>query len=376
MRGHFSGPEDRYVPQVSIITPSYREAENIPVLFERLGAVLAGLDWELIVVDDNSPDGTAEIARKIAQADQRLRVIQRLGRRGLSGAVIEGMLASSAPVLAVIDSDLQHDERILPDMIRKLQSDPKVELVVGSRYTAGGGIGDFKSDRAAYSRLATRLGNMVTKTHVADPMSGFFAIKRETFMQVAHKLSGEGFKILFDIMASSPRALGVAEVPYEFRERVHGESKLDTAVAWQYIELLLDKLIGRYVPVRMIKFGLVGLSGVVVSLGTVLILFKMFGENFDLSQAIATFMGMTWNYFLNNLFTFKDRRLTGWGILGGLLSFYAVCSVGALANVGAAGYFFHQEHWAWGIASISGILVGMVWNYAVSSRITWGQRRK
>ena len=364
------------MPQVSVVTPSYREAKNIPVLFDRLTTTLINFDWELIVVDDDSPDGTAEVARKIAQSDKRMRIVQRLGRRGLSGAVIEGMLASSAPILAVIDADLQHDEKILPEMIKKFETDPKTELVIGSRYVAGGGVGEFKSDRAAYSKFATRLGNMVTKTHVADPMSGFFAIKRETFMQVAHKLSNEGFKILFDILASSRRPLVVAEIPYEFGERVHGESKLDTAVAWQYVELLLDKLIGRFVPVRMIKFGMVGLSGVVVSLGTVLILFKVFGENFDLSQAIATFMGMTWNYFLNNIFTFKDRRLTGWGILGGLLSFYLVCSIGALANVGAAAYFFHQEHWAWGVASISGILVGMVWNYAVSSRITWGQSRK
>jgi len=364
------------VPQVSVVTPSYREAENIPVLFERLKTALAGLDWELIVVDDDSSDGTADIARKIAQSDKRMRVIQRLDRRGLSGAVIEGMLASSAPVLAVVDSDLQHDEKILPQMIRRFETDPRTELVIGSRYATGGGVGEFKSNRAAYSRVATRLGNMVTKTHVADPMSGFFAVRRETFMQVARKLSNEGFKILFDMLASSPRPLVVAEIPYEFGERVHGESKLDTAVAWQYVELLLDILIGRLIPVRMIKFGIVGLSGVVISLGTVWILYSIFGENFDLSQAIATFMGMTWNYFLNNLFTFKDRRQTGWGILVGLLSFYAVCSVGAVANVGAAGYFFHQRHWAWGISSISGILVGMVWNYAVSSRITWGQRRK
>ena len=364
------------MPQVTVVTPSYREAQNIPVLFERIKTALADFDWELIVVDDDSPDGTADVARKIAQSDKRMRVIQRLGRRGLSGAAIEGMLASSAPILAVIDSDLQHDEKILPQMVKKLESDPKLELVVGSRYVSGGGVGEFKSDRAVYSKLATRLGDLVTKTHIADPMSGFFALKRETLMKVAHNLSNEGFKILFDILASSPRPLAVAEIPYEFGERVHGESKLDTAVAWQYVELLLDKLVGNFIPVRMIKFGLVGLSGVVISLGTVWILYSIFGENFDLSQAIATFFGMTWNYFLNNLFTFKDRRLTGWGILGGLLSFYAVCSVGALANVGAAGYFFHQEHWAWGVASISGILVGMVWNYAVSSRITWGQRRK
>lgn len=364
------------MPQITIVTPSYREAQNIPILFARLAAVLDSFDWELIVVDDDSPDGTSDVVRALAQKDRRIRIVQRLGRRGLSGAVIEGMLASSAPILAVIDSDLQHDEKILPQMIRKLEEDPKTELVIGSRYTQGGGIGDFKSDRAAYSKFATRLGNMVTKTHASDPMSGFFAVRRTTFMQVAHHLSNQGFKILFDIMASSPRPLAVAEVPYQFGERVHGESKLDTAVAWQYIELLLDKLVGRFVPVRMIKFGLVGLSGVAVSLGTVLVMYKLFGENFDFSQVIATLLGMTWNYFLNNLFTFKDRRQTGWRILLGLFSFYAVCSVGALANVGAAAYFFHQQHWAWGVASISGILVGMVWNYAVSSRVTWGQARR
>ncbi len=270
--------------------------------------------------------------------------------------------------MAVINSDLQHDEKILPEMIRRIESDPKTELVIGSRYTSGGSVGEFKSHRAAYSKFATRLADMVTKAHASDPMSGFFAIRRETFMQVAHRLSNEGFKILFDIMASSPRPLCIAEVPYQFSERMHGESKLDTAVAWQYIELLLDKLIGQFVPVRMIKFGMVGLSGVAVSLGTVLILYKVFGENFDFSQAISTLTGMTWNYFLNNVFTFKDRRQSGWRILIGLLSFYAVCSVGAFANIGAAAYFFHQQHRAWGVRSISGILVGWLWN-RVSSRI-------
>lgn len=369
------------MPQVSVISPTYREAANVPILFEKLKTALAGLDWELIVVDDDSPDGTATAARDIAQRDPRMRVIQRLGRRGLAGAVVEGMLSSSAPILAVIDADLQHDETILPRMIAKFIEAPSTELVIGTRYVEGGAATGLDAKRLKMSQFATKLGHFVSKTEVNDPMSGFFALRRETFMAVAHQLSGEGFKILLDILASTPRALVTAEVPYEFRDRQHGESKLDSAVAWQYLELLLDKAIGRYVPVRMLKFGAVGTLGLFVHFAT-LFSAKALGEPFIYAQAAATIVAMTFNYFLNNLFTFKDQRLRGWRTLLGLLSFYLVCSVGAVANVGIASYVFVlSEHpgalhgsSGWWLAGISGVAVGMVWNYAVSSRITWGRK--
>jgi dolichol-phosphate mannosyltransferase len=361
--------------EVTVVTPTYCEAENLPVLFARLTAALAGIDWELIVVDDDSPDGTADVAREMAQRDPHLRVVQRLHRRGLAGAVVEGMLASSAPIIAVIDADLQHDEAALPRMIDVLRRRPDVQLVVGSRYAEGGGFGDWGMERQRGSRLATRLGNLVCRTEVKDPMSGFFAIRRSAFMEVAHDLSDQGFKILLDILASARGALNVAEVPYQFRSRQLGESKLDSSVIWQYVELLLDKSIGSIIPVRMVKFALVGGSGLVIHMTTLFSSFKLMNESFISSQITATLVAMTWNYFLNNMFTFKDRRQHGWSVLWGLLSFYLVCSVGAFANVGIASYVYHRDA-VWWVAGIAGVLVGTVWNYAVSSKVTWGWRKR
>lgn len=376
------------MPQVSVVSPAFCEKDNIPLLFEKLKAALQGWDWELIVVDDDSPDGTSEVARAIAQTDGRMRIIQRLRRRGLSGAVVEGMLASSAPLLAVIDADLQHDEAVLPKMLAELRDRSDVDVVIGTRYVEGGGAGGLDARRLKMSRFATRLAALVSHTPVSDPMSGFFALKREAFGRVAHKLSDQGFKILLDILASAHPPMKIAEVPFEFRNREHGESKLDTAVAVQYAELLLDKLIGRWVPVRMIKFAAVGTLGLVVHFAT-LFTAKNLGQSFLWSQLAATFVAMTWNYYLNNLFTFRDQRLTGWRSLMGLFSFYIVCSVGAAANVGVASYVFllNQDgklegpaahilggDAGWWIAGIAGVAVGMVWNYAVSSRVTWGRK--
>jgi dolichol-phosphate mannosyltransferase len=362
------------MPDITVVSPSYCERDNIPLLFERLKAALGARDWELLVVDDDSPDGTAEAARAIAQQDRRLRIIQRLDRRGLSGAVVEGILASSPPILVVIDADLQHDETKIPDMLDLMAKQRDVQLVVGTRYIEGGGAGGLDATRLKMSRLATWLGNLVSGTPVSDPMSGFFAIRREVFMTVANELSGQGFKILLDILASSRPPLKIGEVPYTFGRREHGQSKLDSAVLWQYGELLLDKTVGRFVPVRLIKFGAVGTLGLLVHFAVLFSVFKLAGLAFVYGQAAATFVAMTWNYFLNNVFTFKDKRLTGWRSLLGLLSFYLVCSVGALANVGVAAYMFQQQS-GWWLAGLAGVAVGMVWNYAVSSRITWGRRR-
>ncbi len=361
------------MPEVSIVSPTYCERQNVPVLFERVKAALADRNFELIIVDDDSPDGTADVAREIAQRDGRLRIIQRLGRRGLSGAVIEGVLSSSAPYVGVIDADLQHDETRLPEMLQMLERQADISIVIGTRYSDGGAAQGLDPRRLKMSKFATRLANLVTHTPISDPMSGFFMVRRDAVTKVAHDLSGEGFKILLDILASSHPPLKIGEVPYTFRNREHGESKLDTTVLVQYAELLLDKLVGRYVPVRMIKFAGVGSLGLIVHFSTLFVVFKQLHMSFVVGQSVATFAAMTFNYFVNNLFTFKDRRLKGWRSLLGLGSFYAVCSVGAFANVGVAAYLF-QERSDWWVAGIAGVVVGMVWNYAVASRITWGAR--
>jgi dolichol-phosphate mannosyltransferase len=359
-------------PLLSIVIPTYRERDNLRPLIDELADVLTGVDWEAIVVDDDSPDGTAEEARRLANERACVRLIQRIGRRGLSSACIEGMLASSAPYLAVMDGDRQHDPSILPQMLSRLQHSD-TELVVGSRYVDGGGVGDWNLARRSLSRFATLIGRSVVPTGVHDPMSGFFALRRSLLDQVVHELSGLGFKILLDIVATAKPPLAVEEVPFVFRARVAGTSKLDSLVAWEYAMLLADKLFGRYVPVRFLAFAAIGGLGVLVHLTVLELAFKVERIEFVMAQAIAVSVSMVFNYTVNNLLTYRDRRRRGLQWLTGLVSFAAACSVGAAANVGVAAFLFSRRT-EWVVAAVAGVLVGAVWNYAVTSVYTWGRR--
>ncbi len=360
------------MPDLTVVVPTFNERDNILPLVERLSAVLAGSAWEAIFVDDNSPDGTAEAVRAIARTDPRIRCLQRIGRRGLSSACIEGILASASPFVAVIDADLQHDESLLPRMLAVLRDEP-VDLVVGSRYIAGGGVGDWDTGRQRVSAAATWLSRVVTKLEVADPMSGFFMMRRAVFEDALRHLSAQGFKILLDVMASTTTPPRVKELPYEFRPRQHGESKLDALVVWEFAMLLADKLIGHIVPVRFALFAFIGGVGVVIHMSVLWACLQLLDLTFTTSQTIAAISAMTGNFFLNNFFTYADRRLKGWRILRGLVSFYLICGLGAVANIGIASYLFAERE-VWWIAGIAGIIVGSVWNYAVSSIFTWKGR--
>lgn len=361
-------------PELCVVVPTFNERDNVRPLVRELAAVLEGIDWELIFVDDDSPDGTAQLVRELDLCRPHVRCLQRIGRRGLSTACTEGMLASSAPYLAVMDGDLQHDPRILPAMLELLRSGA-AELVVGSRYAAGGGTAGWDSKRVAVSRLATRLGHTLVPMELRDPMSGFFMLRRPLLDEVVRNLSGLGFKILLDIFASAGRAINFREVPYVFRTRQAGESKLDSLVAWEYLMLLADKLIGHWVPVRFIAFAAVGSAGVVVHLSVVDVVYRMLGMPFVRAQAIATGVSIVFNYSVNNLLTYRDRRRRGLRWLSGLLSFVAACSIGAVANVSVAAYL-DERHFAWVLAATGGILAGAVWNYAVSSVYTWNSPKR
>jgi dolichol-phosphate mannosyltransferase len=357
-------------PEFSIVVPTYKERANVAELVARLRRVLAGIHWEVIFVDDDSPDGTADAVRELARVDRRVRCLQRVGRRGLSSACVEGMLASSAPYVAVMDADLQHDESLLPDMLRALRAGD-VDVVVGSRYVEGGGVGNWDASRLRKSRFATRLARFAVKVPLSDPMSGFFALRSGVLHDTVRNLSAIGFKILLDILASSPDRLRVRELPYQFRERIAGESKLDSKVAWDYLMLILDKTLGRFIPVRFVVFMMVGGLGVFVHLAVLTAMFKWAGSSFLSGQSVATLVAMTFNFIVNNLFTYRDRRLSGWGWLWGWVTFVLACSIGALANVGIATYLFQEEKAFWVLSAIAGIVVGAVWNYAVTSIYTW-----
>jgi dolichol-phosphate mannosyltransferase len=328
--------------------------------------------WEVIFVDDDSPDGTAERIREISRRDRRVRCLQRIGRRGLTTACIEGALAASAPYIAVMDADMQHDERLLPQMLAILKSEP-VDLVVGSRHVVGGGIGGLSAARAKISAVAAHLSRIICKAEIADPISGFFMLRREVLEGALRRLSGQGFKILLDILASSPRSLRFRELPYEFRERQRGESKLDALVSWEYMMLIADKLIGHIVPVRFALFALVGGIGLFIHMAVLWFALTVAGAAFNLAQASAAVAAMTSNFFVNNLFTYRDRRLRGFALVRGLFTFYAICALGAVANVGIAGYVFSRNE-VWWLAGLAGVVVGSVWNYAVSSVFTWKQK--
>ena len=359
-------------PELTLVIPTLNERDNIGPLVDLLDAVLEAVSWEVIFVDDDSPDGTAERIREIGRRDRRVRCLQRLGRRGLTTACIEGALAASATYIAVMDADMQHDENLLPQMLAMLKSG-SADLVVGSRYVAGGGIGGLDAARANMSAFATRLSRIICKAEIADPMSGFFMLRRDVLEGALRRLSGQGFKILLDILASSPRSLRIRELPYNFRERQHGESKLDTLVAWEYMMLIADKLIGHIVPVRFALFAFVGGIGLFIHMSVLWLGLSVAGAAFNLAQTSATILAMTANFFINNLFTYRDRRLRGLAVLRGLFTFYAICTLGAVANVGIAGYVFSRNE-VWWLAGLAGVVVGSVWNYAISSVFTWKQK--
>jgi dolichol-phosphate mannosyltransferase len=370
--GPESPPAAVTAPQLSVIVPTFNERDNVTTLFRRLEAALAGVAWEVIFVDDNSPDGTWDVVRGLARQDPRVRCIRRIGRRGLSGACIEGILACSAPYAAVIDADLQHDETQLPKMLGLLQNG-EADLVVGSRYIEGGSADSFNRQRAGASALATEVAKRLLRVKIADPMSGFFMIRRDRFEQLAPQLSTQGFKILLDIVATAHGSLRAKEIPYTFGSRLHGESKLDSMVALDFLGLVLAKLTHDAVSLRFLMFAMVGSLGLLVHFVVLYIALEAFDLAFPEAQACAALCAMTSNFILNNFLTYRDQRLKGVAILRGLLLFYLVCSVGLLANVGVAFSVYDQEP-IWWLAGAAGALMGVVWNYAMSGLFVWRRR--
>lgn len=359
--------------ELAVVIPTFCEAENIAPLLEKLATVLRDIPHEIVFVDDDSPDATAERVRAVAVINHQVRIIQRIDRQGLSSACVEGMLASSAPFIAVMDADLQHDETILPVMLAKLK-DQELDLVIATRNADGGSMGEFSESRVWLSQLGRRLSEFVCHHEISDPMSGFFLLRRSFLQEVVHNLSAKGFKILVDILASSERRVKIGEVPYRFGKRVHGESKLDILVGIEYLQLLLDKTLGRYMPVRFLLFGMVGAGGAILHLLCVFALYRVWGTSFALAQTVATFIGMTANFFGNNAITYRSLRLRGLRILSGLLTFYAACSIGAFVNLRVAEFLLANSI-PWIGAGLVGVGISSIWNYAMTAVFTWRRQQ-
>lgn len=359
-------------PALSIIIPTYNESDNVAPLVARLQKTLGLLSWEVIFVDDDSPDGTSARVKQLAAKYPNVRAIRRVGRRGLASAAIEGMLASAAPFVAVMDADLQHDETILPKMLDKARAG--ADLVVASRYSGSGSAREGLSPmRLMASRAVTRISQLFTRSRTSDPMSGFFLMRRELAEDLAPDLAGEGFKILLDVLMTAgrrSREINVAEVPFSFRPRHAGQSKMNAQIGVQLVGLWLSKMTGGLLPVTFFMFALVGLTGLAVHMATLGLAFFQFGFNFTNAQLAAIMVAMTWNFVLNNELTYADRRLRGFSMLVGLISFYAVCSLGALANISVASVIYQFNTAAY-IAGLSGAVMSAVFNYAVTRMFTW-----
>ncbi|CAN5213724.1 glycosyltransferase family 2 protein [soil metagenome] len=361
-----------FVPALSIVAPAYNERANITPLVRAIDEAMGDIAWELIIVDDDSPDGTADAVLDAAKLGYPVRCIRRVGRRGLASAVVEGALASSAASIAVIDADMQHDETLLPRMLDILQT-TDTDLVIGSRHTQGGGFGEWTRGRRHMSNFATWCATWVIGSKVSDPMSGFFMIRRDVFHACMYDLSQQGYKILLDILTSSPRPLRIHEMPYVFRSRTDGESKLDVMVLAEFLFLLVEKLTRGLIPPKFVLFCAVGGIGLGLHL-TILELMHFAGFTFLPAQAIATVSAMTLNYVINNSVTYRSQRLQGVHFIIGYLIFCAVCSIGALANIGVADLVLAGGS-SWPVAGLAGALMSAVFNFGAATRLVWRQRK-
>ena len=361
---------------LTVVSPTFNEKANIRPLVAKLDAALKGVAWQVIFVDDNSPDGTAEEVKAVAQTDPRVQCIRRVGRRGLAGAVIEGALASAAPVVAVIDADLQHDETLLPGMLRLIQDD-EADMVVASRFIDPEGLSQGLSlTRQRGSRLATWMSRLVLKTDISDPVSGFFMARREVWESSAPRLSTEGFKILFDICRPRmPDPIRVAELPYKFRDRLAGESKLDRRVVIEYLSLILNKATGGAIPARAVMFALVGSTGFLVNvIALAMILRRTAHAPLSFAQVqllAAALVAMTSNFFINNAVTYFDRRKKGIALVGAYLRFCLLCSAGLFVNVAVGAFLNDRLPSAPIVSSIIGAAFGAVWNYVTTALTVW-----
>ncbi len=367
-----AAPDAAMAPaEITVVVPTYNERANIDELIDRVRAGLAGLRWEIVIVDDNSPDGTGHYARKLHAQDPRVRVIRRIGRRGLSSACIEGMLASSATYVAVIDADLQHDPALLRGMLEILRGGT-AELVCASRYVEGGSIGDWAEDRAAASSLATWAARTMTAVELSDPMSGYFAVRRDVVDMIAPALSGVGFKILLDIVLAAGSGLRIAEIPLSFETRVHGDSKLSPRVIWDYVMMLAEHRSGGTVHANRLSTLAMAAAGLLANIFALWLLHDLYGLGPAVTETIAAITGCAAVYAVNEILSYGRRGAWRWYL--GLLPFLASCAAGIVCNVLLASSL-EASGIDWLVAAFSGAVLGAMWNNGAVSRHGWSVQR-
>lgn len=360
-------------PHLSVIVPTYCEAENVPRLFAKLTQSLKDYPWDMIIVDDNSPDETYNVAFTLARTHPNVRCLRRIHRSGLAGAVIEGWLSTSADFVAVIDGDLQHDESLLPIMYTALLNG-EADLAIGTRIADPTQAQGLSPLRQRLSNLGKWVFARIAGIHIEDPMSGFFMIKRSIIAQSVENLSPDGFKILVDLLLTTGFRLKIAEIPYVFRPREVGKSKLSPLVGIDFLGLVAHHASKGLLPTRFVLFALIGGVGLGVHLSLLTWLINS-GYDFTTSQTYATLAAMISNFILNNEITYRATQYRGLSQITGFLLFATLCSVGAIANVNLAHVLYNWRH-GWELAGLAGACIGVVWNYAASTTFVWRKRRK
>lgn len=359
--------------RVSIVLPTYNERGNIEPLLAQLLPLQERFELEILVVDDDSADGTAELVRQLAHGEPRLRLIRRVGRSGLASAIKEGLLDATGDIAVVMDSDGQHEPASVRQAVETLLEGPS-DLVIGSRFHAEASIEGLSGRRetgSTWANASARFSLPKRYGHLTDPMSGFFALQLEPLLPLIRAVDVNGFKFLYELLAVSKGQLRTAEVPLSFQPRTYGRSKLDLAIFWDFLISVLHSLSFRLLPRRAISFALVGASGVLVQLLVTQLLMLGLQLSFEQALPVAVVSAASSNYLINNALTFRFARLKGLALLRGLLKFLLVASLPVLANVGLASAYYSYVARDTFAAQLAGILVVFVWNYAASSRFVW-----
>lgn len=363
--------------RLSVIVPTYREGKNIGELVTRLCRVLDPVlpgGYEIIVVDDDSPDGTWELAQQLTSSHPALRVMRRQGERGLSTAVIRGWQAARGHILAVIDADLQHPPETMAKLYRAVEEG--TDLALATRHVEGGGVSDWSIFRRFISRGAQLLGLVVLPEvvgKVSDPMSGYFMVRRAAVQEVdLHPL---GYKILIEVLARG-RCVSIREVPYVFRERDHGESKVTLKVYWDFLRHLLQLRAASIRSSRFLRFAIVGASGVVVDMGLLFLLSdpSMLGWGLTRSKLIASEVAIVNNFLWNDAWTFHDVSARQPGRTNKLRRFgmfQMVCFAGLVLNAIVLNVQFNLLGINRYIANGVAILLVTGWNFWLNKKFSW-----
>ncbi|ESQ91759.1 glycosyl transferase family 2 [Asticcacaulis sp. AC460] len=388
-----SAPVDPNAPDLSLVICTLNEGAAIRAVIEEICDILsgkdggAGISHEIIVVDDDSKDNTADEVRAVAATRPNVRLHVRVGERGLSSAAMKGWDIARGRFLGVMDGDGQHDPAAIRELAELILKGDK-DLVCVSRYIGKTETG-LSGIRDLGSKAFTWATGLILKVPLSDPMSGCFMMTRDYYLSARQKLTGLGFKILLDIASSSKIKPRFAEVKASLRQRQGGESKLDVRVVLDLVAVLIEKGSRGLLPARFVMFVGVGLSGVVVYSAVLILAHLLFRDGSYLplyrfqfrtddvvSYSLAILISMTWNFFINNILTFRDKRLQGWGLLRGLLGFYVACSVGALISLALALFMKEELKIHWFPAGILAAVLSSVWNFWGAMLLSWRTPKK